>query len=280
MATCHLLYHEGAKIILRDTPVSFDEKMSEGKALALLRFIQAEHLSRCSHIRKLHVLMPTLPDILAKALVQLVPRMSSLKILVVAIEDALESHPDLLLVFSSLRSVDNLAVVNSGERSCELVRAFQSPLVDAKIYFNPTGRHSLADLSSKTPCHPLVMLQHSASTLTTLVAGFFVDSNIRLVFVRPPDVVYPALHTLVLRDCSSLSLAPYVRCCPNLAHLCVKYQDQSPWDDHFHAGPGPIPGSGLSAIQREMNLTLPERLSLELDPLTGARGEPPLRGRD
>ena len=62
MATCHFLYHEGAKIILRDTPMSFDEGSSEKKVLSLLRFIQAEHGSRCSHIRTLHVMMTSMPD--------------------------------------------------------------------------------------------------------------------------------------------------------------------------------------------------------------------------
>ena len=141
MANCHFLYHEGAKIILRDTPMSFDEGTSGKKALSLLRFIQAEDLSRCSHIRTLHVMMPSVPEVIANALIQLVPRMTSLKVLFVAIEGALKSHPDLLHAFSSLRNVENLLVANAGERSLELLRTIQSPLVEAEIYFTskPAG---------------------------------------------------------------------------------------------------------------------------------------------
>ena len=141
MATCNFLYLEGAKIILRDTPMSFDEGTSEIKALSVLRFIQAEDLSRCSCIRTLHVIMPFVPETIANALIQLVPRMTSLKVPFVAVESALKSHPDLLPAFSSLRNVQNLLVANAGERSLELLRTIQSPLVEAEIYFTskPAG---------------------------------------------------------------------------------------------------------------------------------------------
>nr|VWP00510.1 Structural maintenance of chromosomes protein [Ganoderma boninense] len=158
------------------------------------------------------------------------------KTLFVAIEGALESYPDILPAF--------------GERSCELVRVFQSPLAEAEVCFAATSPLPGArdDLSSNTECHPLVMLQHSAATLTTLVTGFLLDSNIQLVFVRPPDVTFPAVHTLILDECTSLTLAPYIKWLPNLAHLCVRYRDHSPWDDHDHHGPGQIPGAALSAL--------------------------------
>ncbi|KAM5542413.1 hypothetical protein V8D89_003872 [Ganoderma adspersum] len=259
MATCYFLYHEGAKIILRDAPVSFDEGTSED---ALLRFIQAEDLSRCSHVRRLHVLMPTVPDTLANALVHLVPRMTSLEILFVAIEDALESHPDLLPTFSSLQSVKTILVAKAGERSCELLRALQSQLVEASIYFDS----SRAALTSKTAYHPLVMLQRSTPTLTTLVCGSLVDSNIQLVLVHPPDVTYPHLHTLILHECAPLSLFAYTKCFPNLTHVCVKYHGPSPWEDGEPAG---LTNLAISQRQREMNLALPGQLA------NAARGSAP-----
>ena len=97
-------------------------------------------------------------------------------------------------------------------------------------------------------------------TKATLVLGGFVDSNVRLVFIRPPDVVFPNLHTLVLRDCVALTLAPCVKAFPNLAHLCLKCQEPGHWAD-VQSGVPPLPGSGLSQLQREANLTLPRRLS-------------------
>ena len=254
MATCHFLYHEGAKIILRDTTMSFEEGTSEDKVLALLRFIQAEDLSRCSHVRRLHVLMPTVPDTLVNALVHLVPRMTSLEVLFVSIEAALESHPDLLPALSSLQSLKNILVASAGERSCELLKAVRSQLTEAMIYFDSTR----VAQTSKTAYHPLVMLQRSAPTLTTLVCGFLVDSNIQLVLVRPPAVTYPHLHTLILHECAPLSLFPYTTCFPNLAHLCVKYNGPSPWEDGEPAA-GPT-NLAMAQRQREMNLSLPGQL--------------------
>ena len=268
MATCHFLYHEGAKSILRDTTMSFEERTSEKNALSLLRFIQAEDLSRCSYIRTLHVMTPSLPAAIADALIQLVPRMTSLKVLFVAIESAIKSHPDLLPAFSSLKNVENILVANAGKRSLELLRTIQSPLVEAEIYFTskPTIGRDPAP-SSKDEFHPLVLLQRCAPTLTTLVLGRLVDSNIKLVFIRPPDVVFPNLHTLVLRDCVALTLAPYIKAFPNLTHLCVRYEDADPWGDVLPGAPPP-PGFGPSQLwQREMNMTLPGRLDL---PLSGS----------
>ena len=268
MATCNFLYHEGAKIIVRDTPMSFDEGASGDKALSLLRFIQAEDLSRCSHIRTLHVMMPSVPEVIANALIQLVPRMTSLKVLFVAIEGALKSHPDLLTAFSSLRNVEKLLVANAGERSLQLLRTIQSPLVEAEISFTSKAAFGIGPgPSSKDEFHPLVLLQRCAPTLTTLVLGRLVDSNIKLVFIRPPDVTYPNLHTLILHDCVALTLAPYIKAFPNLTHLCVKYQDADPWGDVLPGAPPP-PGFGVSQLwQREMNMTLPGRLDL---PLSGS----------
>ena len=96
-------------------------------------------------------------------------------------------------------------------------------------------------------------------TKATLVLGGFVDSNVRLVFIRPPDVVFPNLHTLVLRDCVALTLAPCIKAFPNRAHLCLKCQEPGHLTD-VQPGVPPPPGSGLSQLQREMNLTLPGKL--------------------
>ena len=254
MATCHFLYHEGAKIILRDTTMSFEEGTSEDKVLALLRFIQAEDLSRCSHVRRLHVLMPTVPDTLVNALVHLVPRMTSLEVLFVSIEAALESHPGLLPALSSLQSLKTILVASAGERSCELLKAVRSQLAEAMIYFDSTR----VAQTSKTAYHPLIMLQRSAPTLTTLVCGFLVDTNIQLVLVRPPEVTYPHLHTLILHECAPLSLFPYTACFPNLAHLCVKYNGPSLWEDGEPAGPTNL---DMAQRQREMNLSLAGQLA-------------------
>ncbi|KAI1782244.1 hypothetical protein LXA43DRAFT_1104473 [Ganoderma leucocontextum] len=252
MATCYFLYHEGAKSILHDSPMTFDADMSEDNALALLRFIQAEDLSRCPHVCKLHVLMNSISDIVAESLIDLVPRMTSLKTLLVTIERALKSHPDLVPAFGSLRSIETLLVVNAGQCSCELVRALQSQLVAAEIYFDTAGQRPL--LSSNPDFHPLIMLQKSPPTLKTLLSGFLVDNKFELMIIlRPPDVTYPNMHTFVLHECPPIILSPYIKLFPNLAHLCVKYHSPSPWED----GQPNLLSSILPQVQRVMNLELP-----------------------
>ena len=69
----------------------------------------------------------------------------------------------------------------------------------------------------------------------------------------------PAHPRLVLHDCVALTLALYITAFPNLAHLCLKCQEPGHWAD-VQPGAPPPPGSGLSQLQREVNLTLPGRL--------------------
>ena len=90
METCHFLYHEGAKVILRQ-PVYLTGQ--EHKILALLRFIQAEDLSRCSYVRSLSVLIPTVSEAVANALMVIVPRMCKLADLTVA-EHMFKMYPN------------------------------------------------------------------------------------------------------------------------------------------------------------------------------------------
>ncbi|PIL30123.1 hypothetical protein GSI_07700 [Ganoderma sinense ZZ0214-1] len=54
METCRFLYHEGAKVILQQPVFLWG---SESQILALLRFIQAEGLSRCSYLRNLVIII-------------------------------------------------------------------------------------------------------------------------------------------------------------------------------------------------------------------------------
>ncbi|KAI1790277.1 hypothetical protein LXA43DRAFT_891321 [Ganoderma leucocontextum] len=250
MATCHFLYHEGAKIILRDWPVVFDSIASEHKALSLLRFIQAEHFSRCSYVRNLRVSMHPMPDAVAKSLVDLLPRMTSLDSLFLTIEHALESHPDLIPAFASLRSIHNL-VINAGERSCELIRSLQSQLVSAQLYFCPDNTEAGQRLYLNPAFHPLIMLERSSLTLKMLTCGMWFDIDPRFLFSMP-SVTYPNMHTFTFYESRSPGLGPYIKSFPNLAHLTedIDIDHTSPglWDSDM---------SRLAAIQRSINLDIP-----------------------
>ncbi|KAI1789266.1 hypothetical protein LXA43DRAFT_893157 [Ganoderma leucocontextum] len=215
MATCRLLYHEGAKIVLQD-PV--DLNGSEKEALALLRFVQAENLSRCSYVRTLHIVMDTVPKSVANILAKVVPRMTGLERLGLAGEQMFESYPHLLPTFASLRSVKSLLVLEAGQQCCEMIRTLRSKLVFATIYFHPM---KALTLSLAAPSHPIVMLKRSATTLQNLSCGYLFNTNPELTFL-PSKISYPNLRTLSLSDSMYPNPVPFIRAFPNLAHLSVE----------------------------------------------------------
>ncbi|PIL24813.1 hypothetical protein GSI_12699 [Ganoderma sinense ZZ0214-1] len=244
MATCHVLYHEGAKIILRNWPVALESVGSEHKARSLLRFLQAEQLSRCSYIRNLYVSMQPMPTAIAKSLADLLPRMTSLRSLFLDIEQALRYHPSLFSAFAALPSIEDL-VVTGGERSCELIQSLPSHLVSAQLFFTPPNEEARQRLFSNPAFHPLVMLQRSAPTLKTLTCGFWCDINPRVLFSLP-RVSYPNMHTFVFYESRSPTLAPYAKSFPRLAHLAVAETSLKPRWLPAH--------SQLAARERNLNL--------------------------
>ncbi|KAI1781745.1 hypothetical protein LXA43DRAFT_629381 [Ganoderma leucocontextum] len=215
MATCSFLYHEGAKIILQDPVQLFG---SEEEALALLRFVQAEDLSRCSYVRRLHIV--TLPESVAQILADLVPRMTGLKQLSLArAEEMLESYPYLLPTFAALRSLTTLVIVAYvGERCSEMIRTLQSELVSASIHFPPSDS---LDLSLAAASHPILMLQRSASTLEQLSCACLFDTTPETIF-SPLKVIYPKLRTLILRERFPPNPLPLIKAFPNLVHIVVE----------------------------------------------------------
>ena len=244
MATCHLLYHEGAKVILRNWPVTFDSIGSEHKARSLLSFLQAEQSSRCSHVRRLYISMQIMASAFARSLAGLLPFMTSLKSLFLDIEQPLQYHPSLFSALVSLRSIEDF-VVRGSERSCELIQSLPSSLVSAQLFFTPPTEEARERLYSTTEFHPLVMLQRSASTLQTLTCGFWWDMN-PTVFISLPKVPYPNMHTFVFYKSRGPTLAPYVKAFPNLAHLAIPDSSLTP---RWHSG-----HVQLAVIQRNMNL--------------------------
>ncbi|KAM5534489.1 hypothetical protein V8D89_011821 [Ganoderma adspersum] len=244
MATCHLLYHEGAKAILRNWPVAFDSIGSELKARSLLCFLQAEQLSRCSHVRRLYISMQTMPSAFARSLAGLLPFMTSLKSLLLDIEHPLRYHPSLFSAFVALRSIEDL-VVKGAERSCELIQSLPSSLVSAQLFFTPQNEEARQPLYSTAEFHPLAILQRSALTLKTLTCGFWWDIDPR-AFISLPKVSYPNMHTFVFYESRSPTLAPYVKSFPNLAHLAIADSSLTPRWHSDHAQ--------LAVIQRKMNL--------------------------
>ncbi|KAI1789217.1 hypothetical protein LXA43DRAFT_948827 [Ganoderma leucocontextum] len=245
MATCRFLYHEGAKVLLQQ-PVALDG--SEQYDLALLRFIQAEDLSRCSYVRALRILTDPIAEAVAKILVHIVPRMSNLERLCLRGEQSLKVYPYLLPAFASLRSVKILVVCEVGAQSCELVRTLQSELVIASILFNPTAQFGTDQGQSfATSRHPLHLLRRSASTLRELMCGFWCDAFTETpeTLIPLPEVIYPEVRSLILCNNAAPNPIPYIQALPNLTRL--------------RAESNPIivgAQLGVCRIQRQLNLML------------------------
>ncbi|KAM5543679.1 hypothetical protein V8D89_002930 [Ganoderma adspersum] len=242
MATCRLLYHDGAKVILQ-SPVNLDG--SEKEALALLRFVQAENLSRCPYVRALHIVMDTVPPSVAKILANVVPRLTGLERLALVGEQIFESYPHLLSLFASLRSVKTLLVLDAGARCCQLIRTLRSRLVSAKIHFE---REQAAMLSLTASTHPVLLLAKSAATLESLSCGFLGNPDPHLTFF-PPKTTYPKLRSLALSHSVYPDPVPFIRAAPNLAHLALESSmltDLTPSSFHLQ----------IAEMQRAMNLEL------------------------
>ncbi|PIL30136.1 hypothetical protein GSI_07714 [Ganoderma sinense ZZ0214-1] len=217
MATCSFLYHEGAKVILRDPVELFD---SEEKVLALLRFVQAEDFLRCSYVRQLHIIY--MPESVAQIMSDIIPRMTNLKQLsIVLAEQIFTSHPYLLPKFAALRSLTTLVIGFVGERCAEMIRTLQSELRFANIHLPVAG---MGHLPPETASHPVLMLKGSASTLQELTCHNVAGTNAELVHL-PPEVVYPELRTLNLHQSKTLppSPIPFIHAFPNLTTLNVEY---------------------------------------------------------
>ncbi|KAM5543636.1 hypothetical protein V8D89_002887 [Ganoderma adspersum] len=232
METCHFLYHEGAKVILQQ-PVFL--RGSEQQDLAQLRFIQVEDLSRCSYVRNLSIYIPTVSEVVASALMVLVPRMCNLVVLSVT-ELMFKIYPNLLYAFASLRSVKTFAIGPVRDKSCELVRMLQSELVSASIVPASTNQPGPGQRPFfAASCHPLYLLQRSASTLQTLTY-----SDVQ-TFTSPPIIIYPKVRQLIL--CSEDELAPflppYIVAFPNLVHLSLAVDTLPPVSGELPLQPPP-----------------------------------------
>ncbi|TBU27971.1 hypothetical protein BD311DRAFT_759296 [Dichomitus squalens] len=214
MATCRALYHEGAKI----HPISLDGP--EQKALSLLRFLQAEDLSRCSYVRAFNLIrIDPMPKSVARILVKILPRMSSLERLMIAPEDMLKSYPDLLPAFAAIQSLKQLVMADVGERSIRLIQALQSQLVSATLYFNSNS--SRQNMFMSITSHPVQLLKKSASTLQQLTCGQWVDMLPELL-LTVPNIVYPEMRSLTLAENISPNPIPYIRSFPGLTHLTIE----------------------------------------------------------
>ena len=229
MATCSFLYHEGAKIILRD-PVEL--KGSEEEALAVLHFVQAEDLSRCAYVRRLDlVMLPAVPQSVAQNLANLVPRMTGLKWLTLGdSEKMFETYSYVLPVFAGLRSLKSLVATSVGERTVEMIQTLQSRLTFASVHFPLTAPPLGSPLVGLVASGPIPLLQGSVSTLNNLLCGCPVHTSAERALSRsdswPGDlnVIYPHVRSLQLCRKFPPNPMPLIKAFPNVTRLRVVYE--------------------------------------------------------
>ena len=247
MGTCRFLYHEGAKIVLQQ-PVTL--KGPEQIILSLLRFVQAENLSRCSYVRTLEIFTDPVSESAAKIMLEIVPRMSNLVRLSISAEQSFMAYPYLLPTFASLRSIKFLVAINVGAQSCEMVRALQSELITANIIY-PAGGFDDPSQFFVPSRHPLQLLQRSASTLQELICALWSDGcTLALIpeaLLAHPAAIYPEVHTLLLRDSTGPSPIPYIQALPNLTRLLA--------DSHYTLV-GELAHLSIAPTNRQLNLML------------------------
>ena len=235
MATCHFLYHEGAKYILRQ-PISLAG--SEREVLSLLQFIQAEDLSRCSYVLDLSISISIsiTSEAIANALSVVVPRMTNITVLHLDGEHLFRMFPFLLPIFASIRSLKTLTLSEARHGSCELVRTLQSQLVVANILFS---------YDFIAPIHPLHLLWRSASTLQEMKCAFRSEAEASFKAAISSPIIYPNVRNLVLHNRGHVPcITPYIQAFPNLVHLRME-RDYSLLED--------FPGLGIPPSRR-MNM--------------------------
>ncbi|KAM5543641.1 hypothetical protein V8D89_002892 [Ganoderma adspersum] len=203
MATCHFLYHEGAKYIFQQ---HISLAGSEREVLSLLCFIQAEDLSRCPYVRDLSIPISITSEAIATALSVVVPRMSNIAVLHLNGEHPFGTFPYLLPVFASIRSLKTLTLSEAGIGSSS---------------------------RRKYPVQLLLKLQKIHPPITSITAihlyppemkcAFWDETNVGIEAVMSSPIIYPNVRNLVLEGHGFVPcLPPYIRAFPNLVHLKVE----------------------------------------------------------
>ncbi|KAL1951655.1 hypothetical protein VTO73DRAFT_804 [Trametes versicolor] len=217
MKTCRLLYHEGAKILVRRR-VEIDDIQDLSSFLA---FLHAENGSRCGFLRELvldiDLPRPTTPNLMSPALSNLLAdhsfrSLTSLRL--GSAERMLRSHPQLAGGFASLKALTSLDIGPVGLKTLAVLAALESELRVLVLKYAPglDQRPSAAEC-----CHPVVVLQRFRNSLETLdVQGYEAELD-RARFPEP----YPRMQELILDSPDCPLLAPYIHAFPDMRNLSI-----------------------------------------------------------
>ncbi|PIL30601.1 hypothetical protein GSI_07302 [Ganoderma sinense ZZ0214-1] len=208
IATCRVLYHEGAKIALKK-PVT----ISGAAQLALfLKFLHAENSSRCQHLKQLELGGFRVEAELVQGLLETLPLLVGLqKLRLVNAEELLTSDPAIPTTFAALTSLRDSPLVSV---AVDCITDFDDD--SAELW----DRLTYAEWPNY---HPMALLANVSPTLEELQC--VACSTISDWDVAVPTTVYPNMRKLSIEIHElPLRIDPFIRAFPNLTNLNVRTQ--------------------------------------------------------
>ncbi|KAH9847370.1 hypothetical protein C2E23DRAFT_519620 [Lenzites betulinus] len=216
MKTCHALYHEGAKIMVRRRVVI----VNIPDCVSFLAFLRAEDTSRCRFLQDLVLSVelprPAVPNPVSQHLYNLLEGrtfrcLTSLRL--DNSESVLSTHTKLASSFSSLTSLTSLFIGPAGVLTLALLTNLKSDLKYLVLKY----QSGVDQIHRASELHPVIVLQPFRESLESLeVHGFDVTLD-RAQF--PSE--YPHMQELVLNSPDCPLLAPYIHAFPEVRNLSL-----------------------------------------------------------
>ena len=229
VATCRVLYHEGAKFALRKPILIFNEE----QLVLFLRFLRAEDLSRCQHLRQLELWSFSKELEGIQVFIDTLPHLVNLESLRLATAEELLQHhladslePALLPPLAALTNLRHLSLSEANIITCSLLSSLQSPLVSFRIDFLLDDDMMLwggIDRDGWSKYHPIMLLANFAPTLQELrCICWYTNGN----DIPPENLkVYPNMRrfSIDVHGPFPLRIDPFIRAFPNLTdlHVCT-----------------------------------------------------------
>ncbi|KAI1783168.1 hypothetical protein LXA43DRAFT_904125 [Ganoderma leucocontextum] len=226
MATCRVLYHEGAKIALKKPITIFNEE----RLASFLQFLRAENLSRCRYLKQLELRAFYPGANVVHELIETLPLLVNIEYLRLPSAEELLGpyHAALPPAFAALTSLRHVDISGAKKVTCGLLSALQSPLISMRIDFLSNGDQKLWDLLAPDQWpkyHPTKLLANFAPTLEELYCVAWYTTQDTII----PAKVYPNMRKLAIElDDFPLRIDPFIRAFPNVTDLHV--------DTNYHGG--------------------------------------------
>ncbi|KAI1783163.1 hypothetical protein LXA43DRAFT_1047765 [Ganoderma leucocontextum] len=218
IATCRVLYHEGAKIALKKSV----EILDAGQLASFLKFLRADNSSRCRSLRQLELWGFYTESEVVQELLETIPLLVNIQYLrLVNAEELLECDPAVPTMLAALTSLRHINVSGAKRVTCALLSSLQSPLSSATIDFISDDAVDIwdhLDIDQWPRYHPATLLANFASTLEELECVAWSTTSDTVI----PEKVYPNMRKLSIEVHDlPLRMDPFIRAFPHLTNLQV-----------------------------------------------------------